>query len=92
MPHEITEKIPSTASTNFEIGLEFTMISRKADPEVDGKQCSVKLNAKRRWDSAYRGGTPDIWPGRVPGLMRKTVSRREIAVKHMLRLDFSLFS
>ena len=41
MPHEITEKIPSTASTNFEIQVEFAMISSKADPEVDGKQRSV---------------------------------------------------
>jgi len=63
MPQEITEKIPRTASTNFEIKVEFAMISSKADPEVGGKQCSVKVECLRRWDSAYRGGDSRYFAG-----------------------------
>ena len=42
MPQDKIEKIARITSTTFDIALEFTMISSNADPDVDGKQLSVK--------------------------------------------------
>jgi hypothetical protein len=92
MPHENTEKMARITSTNFEIGLEFTMISRNVAPDVDGKRCSVKLSVHAAGTATSGVGLPALLPGREPGLMGQTVSRRKMAVKHMLSLDFSLLS